>query len=179
MRGPTHCIALHTSTPASFHTRAAGGFVSLYKMLASCGRYLTSRKSASIDLYVVRGHTRRRRIRNESEVIALMAKLGFEIFDPSGHSVCEQARKFANARKIIGFHGAGLTNTIFCGMQTRFIEICDRGYAPDYYSNIASQLGLEYRRIVHDTRSKHRLAGIAEDISVDIDTLEAQLKCAI
>jgi capsular polysaccharide biosynthesis protein len=136
---------------------------------------------ASIDLYVVRGHTQRRRIRNESEVIALMGKLGFRIFDPAGHSVYEQARQFASARKIIGFHGAGLVNTIFCGKQTKFIEIFDNGYAPDPsgYSKIASRLGLEYHRIVHDTGLKHRLAGIAEDISVDVDALEAELKCVI
>jgi capsular polysaccharide biosynthesis protein len=134
---------------------------------------------ASADLYVVRGHTQRRRIRNESEVIDLMGELGFRIFDPSEHSVREQARQFASARRITGFHGAGLTNTIFCGHETKLIEIFDRGYAPNYFSNIASQLGLEYHRIVHHTRSKHRLRGIAEDFTVDVGALEAELKCAM
>jgi capsular polysaccharide biosynthesis protein len=134
---------------------------------------------ASVDLYVARGHTRRRRIRNEAEVIGLMRRLGFRIFDPSGHTVREQARLFASARKIIGFHGAGLTNAVFCGQDTTFVEIFDRGYVADHYSTIAAQLGLGYRRIVHGVSSTRRLAGIAEDISVDIGILEAELECVI
>ncbi len=134
---------------------------------------------AVVDLYVARGHTRRRRIRNESDVIALVRALGFTIFDPSGQTVREQARQFASARRIIGFHGAGLTNTLFCRKDTKVIEIFDPGYVANFYSNIALQLGLEYRRIIHGTDSKKRLGGIAEDISVDIGILEAELKCAI
>ena len=134
---------------------------------------------ASVHLYVTRGHTRRRRIRNEAEVIALMRRLGFGIFDPAAHTVREQARLFASARKIIGFHGAGLTNAIFCGKDAKLVEIFDRGYVADHYSTIAAQLGLEYRRIVHDIRSTRRLTGIAEDISVDVGILEAELECVI
>jgi Glycosyltransferase 61 len=136
-------------------------------------------RKASIDFYVLRGDTRRRRIRNESEVVALMRKFGFEIFDPSGHSVKEQASQFARARKVIGFHGAGLTNTIFCNTGTKILEIVSSGYASDSYSKLASQLGLDYSRIVHDVTRDHRLTGIAEDFFVHIGKLEAELKCLI
>lgn len=130
-------------------------------------------------LYVARGATRRRRIRNESEVITLMRSLGFTICHPAELSVSEQARQFAGARTVIGFHGAGLTNTIFCGHGTRFIELFDGGYVADYYSKIAVQLGLEYHRIVSEPGSNHNSAGIAEDISVDVGALEAKIKCVI
>jgi capsular polysaccharide biosynthesis protein len=134
---------------------------------------------ASARLYVARGQTRRRRIRNEAEVIALMRRFGFGIVDPSAHTVREQARRFADAGTIIGLHGAGLTNAIFCGKGTKFVEIFDRGYVADHYSTLAAQLGLEYHRIVHGVQSTRRLAGIAEDISVDIGRLKAELECVI
>jgi capsular polysaccharide biosynthesis protein len=134
---------------------------------------------ASARLYVARGRTRRRRIRNEAEVIALMRRLGFDVFDPAAHTVREQARVFAGARTVIGFHGAGLTNTIFCGKDTRLVEIFDRGYVADHYSTLAAQLGLDYRRIAHGIHSTGRLTGIAEDFSVDIGILEAELECVI
>jgi capsular polysaccharide biosynthesis protein len=108
-----------------------------------------------------------------------MRKFGFEIFDPSGHSVKEQASQFARARKVIGFHGAGLTNTIFCNTGTKILEIVSSGYASDSYSKLASQLGLDYSRIVHDVTRDHRLTGIAEDFFVHIGKLEAELKCLI
>ena len=134
---------------------------------------------AAVRLYVARGQTRRRRIRNEAEVIALMRRLGFDIVDPAAHTVREQARLFASARTVIGFHGAGLTNAIFCGKDTRLVEVFDRGYVADHYSTLAAQLGLDYRRIVHGIRSTRRLAGIAEDIAVDIGILEAEVECVI
>lgn len=132
-----------------------------------------------VDLYVVRGQTRRRRIRNESEVIALMQKRGFMICDPAKLSVHQQARLFACARTVVGFHGAGLTNSLFCEAGTKLVELFDCGYVADYYSRIAHQLNLQYYNLACNTSAKPVRSGIAEDIGVDVGALEDKLKCVI
>lgn len=129
-------------------------------------------------LYVVRGRTRRRRIRNESAVVASMLRCGYSVFDPAGKSVVQQAAAFARASMVVGFHGAGLANAVFCRAGTTLVEVCDSQYSPDYYRALAARLDLRYSRLLHCTRAVAQ-GGIAEDLTVDVDQLEAQLRCMI
>lgn len=125
-------------------------------------------------MYLTRGKTGRRKVRNESEVIARIRSLGATVFDASQHSVHEQAERFAGARTVIGFHGAGLANIVFCRKGTRIVEVCDPLYAPVYYETLARRLRLDYVRIVNRMRFCS-VGGIAEDIAVDVDDLMNQI----
>jgi len=71
--------------------------------------------SAPVDsvFYVSREDTTTRRMVNEAVLVARLKAEGVHIVNPSSHSIEEQIAIFANAKAIIGPHGAGLTNVIF------------------------------------------------------------------
>ncbi len=81
-------------------------------------------------LYISRGKARRRRVRNEDAVIALLARLGFEAFTLEDLPVAEQVRLFAGAEAVVAPHGSGLTNLVF-GHGIKVIEL----HTPAKYTN--------------------------------------------
>lgn len=145
--------------------------------------YLQSRASASA---AVGGATRRihvsrrgasfRRVTNEAEVSALLARHGFEEILGGQLSVAEQRRCFREAAVVVGVHGAAMTNLVYCEPGTRVLEF----FAPDYvsleYWTLASRAGLEYWTLpqAEDAPKEDRVARQA-DITVDLAALETTL----
>ena len=96
-------------------------------------------------IYVSRRDSTVRRLVNEEEVIAALARLGFEIVVPGTMSVAEQARLFARAAIIVGPHGAGLTNVVFAPERAALIELgVWRRYRPSFMKALAASLGVGY-----------------------------------
>jgi|GEM_PF-287944 len=84
-----------------------------------------------------------RQTTNEDEVFALFEAKGFKCYSLSNLSVLEQIMLFQNAEVVVGCHGAGLTNTIFCNQGTQVIEFFQaRGSATYWY--ISQMLGLRH-----------------------------------
>jgi hypothetical protein len=61
--------------------------------------------------------------------------------------VREQVDLFQRATHVIGCHGAGLTNILFCNPGTIVIEILNICYATPAYALIAQELGLNYQYV--------------------------------
>lgn len=74
-------------------------------------------------IYISRRLASKRKFINENEVIEVLEKLGFVIIDAELLSVAEQISLFAGAKVVIGIHGAGLTNLVFCNSGTKVIEL--------------------------------------------------------
>ena len=73
------------------------------------------RKQRSKRIYIARGDASvNRKVINESELITRLKKYDFEIHHLSGMSIIEQARLFNAANVVVGAHGAGLSNLVFC-----------------------------------------------------------------
>jgi len=66
-----------------------------------------------------------RRLKNEKEVQNLLRANGFDIVTLEDLTLDQQVQLFAYADLIVGFHGAGLTNLLFCEKGTRVLEIVD------------------------------------------------------
>ena len=67
-----------------------------------------------------------RRLQNELEVQSMVKELGFEIVTLEDLVLEEQILLFLNAKTIIGFHGAGLANLLFCNDgSTQVFEFAD------------------------------------------------------
>jgi hypothetical protein len=79
-------------------------------------------------IYVSRSQARRRRVVNESELIATLTRYGIDKVDMEDLSVAEQAALFQSAKTIIAPHGAGLTNLAFASPGTRVLELFSRDY---------------------------------------------------
>lgn len=74
-------------------------------------------------IYVSRRRARARRIANEDEIVARVARLGFEIVEPEILPFVEQVRLFDRARVVVGPHGSGFNNMFFAKPGTHLIEI--------------------------------------------------------
>lgn len=123
-------------------------------------------------LYLTRQEARRRRIHNGDEVERALIALGFEVLEPEGMTVAEQAARFRGARALVAAHGSALTNLAFCLPGTAVIELFQPDDVPPFYWFLANGLGLRYQALV-GTR------GPAEDIVVDVPALQRRVEAQL
>jgi capsular polysaccharide biosynthesis protein len=125
-------------------------------------------------LYVTRSRASCRRIVNHDEVLVTLERHGFSEVSAEGLSVSEQIALFAQAEAVIGVHGAGLANAVFCAPETLLIELQPerRERIHLLYWNVAAIAGLRYIRIICKalTRQLH------SDLEVDCSHLDAVLR---
>lgn len=86
-------------------------------------------------IYISRSKTNRRLVSNEEQLIPELKNLGFTILNLEDFTVKEQAHIFNKARLIVGPHGAGFSNIIFCkpgyvliDIEHFFIDVTPRSY---------------------------------------------------
>lgn len=99
----------------------------------------------------------RRKVVNEDELYGALQSYGFEKVFLEDYTLEEQARLFHSAECVIAFHGAGLTNVIFCQKGTQIIEIFSPDFIVTTFWTFGEQLGLRYRCYCEDKR----LLGVA------------------
>lgn len=93
-----------------------------------------------------------RKIVNEAALTAALAPEGLAPASFAGMPVRAQAELMAAARLVIGAHGAGLTNLIYCRPGTAVIEITTTQYMRRCrsFADIAMHRGLRYALAVVD-----------------------------
>jgi capsular polysaccharide biosynthesis protein len=94
-------------------------------------------------VYISRARARRK-ILNEQELLPIMRDYGFEAVACEELSVREQIRLFSETAVLMGPHGSGLNNSVFCPPGGRLLEI----YNPLRWNycvrNVANVLGHEH-----------------------------------
>jgi capsular polysaccharide biosynthesis protein/glycosyltransferase involved in cell wall biosynthesis len=85
-----------------------------------------------------------RAIDNFADVEAFLQPLGFETVWLEGASVEEQIDMFQRAEFVIGAHGAGLTNLLFCEPGTKVIEFMPTAEMRPFFWLISEKLGLRH-----------------------------------
>jgi capsular polysaccharide biosynthesis protein len=123
-------------------------------------------------LYVTRSS--RRRIVNEDELRATLERHGFSEVSAEGLSASEQIALFAQADAVIGVHGAGLANAVFCAPGALLGELQPerREGLQLLYWNVAAISGLRYIRIVCKSLTRR----LHSDLEVDCSHLDAVLR---
>ena len=96
-------------------------------------------------IYISRAKAAFRRIVNEDDITPSLQEHGFETVLCEDLSLQEQVRLFAEATAIVGGHGAGLTNVIYCERGSFVGEIRIDGVPPAYVV-MAQQLGMRFSR---------------------------------
>lgn len=74
-------------------------------------------------IFISRGDAKIRNMINEDEIFKLFEQYGFVRYNLAHLSLLEQVALFNNAKCIIGAHGTGFANLIFCKPNTHIIEI--------------------------------------------------------
>ncbi len=86
-----------------------------------------------------------RAMENEAELIELLQRQGVRIIVPGALPVVEQIAAFRAARLVIGPHGAGLSNLVFCRSGSFVYEMLPRHYPNVAFNRRRPGCGAELR----------------------------------
>jgi hypothetical protein len=126
-------------------------------------------------LYISRSG--RRKIVNETELIALLKTYDFEIVADQPRTVAEQVALYRSASFIVGPHGASFTNLLWCQPGTQLVELFSPNYTPDFFRYLADLLELRYAAYAPGPARPNpdSMQTISEAITVSVPDLEPSL----
>ncbi len=145
------------ATPAG--NGIVGDFNTLKKVSIKLKNHLvdTSDSKKLCDKIYISRNKSSRSIVNEEAIIPLLNYLGFEFLLLEDLSLNQQVEIFSQAKVVIGAHGAGLTNIIYCKPNTFVGEIASIDVNPCYFA-LAKQFGLYYKRFYAEKNHDGRLS---------------------
>lgn len=123
-------------------------------------------KDFSKKIFISRQDGGSRKMMNEDEIFAEFEKKGFVRYQLSKLSFLEQVYLFHQADTVVGAHGAGLMNIVFCRQGTKIIEIF-QARSTCTFSYLSESLGLDYTPV---KTMKFLLNGFV-DTSVSVNML--------
>ncbi|MBS0321897.1 MAG: DUF563 domain-containing protein [Proteobacteria bacterium] len=130
---------------------------------AACRRLYVARKGAA------------RTVANHAAVEALLVAEGFETVYLEGMPIREQIALFQQAEFVVGPHGAGLANLLFCPPGTRVIEFMPTAEFRSFFWIIAAKLDLVHGVLFCPTPAG---TGFQGALDVDVDRLHMLLRKA-
>ena len=101
-------------------------------------------------IYIQRDHNKKisnRELVNEKFIRKYLLSKGFKIVKLHRISFVKQIKFFHNAKFIIGHHGAGFANIIFCKPKTNIIEMKSK-HTGFLYQNLSKTNNLKYTPII-------------------------------
>jgi capsular polysaccharide biosynthesis protein len=163
----TGALRRHTSSTSDGYIHSPAAIAKLGdRIRAAVPETGPDTKGQSRRLYVSRADAQDRRVRNEDEVMAMLADYGFERIVPGEHTFAEQVRRFTDADIVLGPHGAGLTNVIF-SKETTLIELFG-SYRNACFFALAS--GMDHKYVSVTCRPK------GHDLIADVSAIEALVR---
>lgn len=124
---------------------------------------------AGNNVYVSRSNAVERQVVNEDEVMEALSEYGFERYLLEEHTVAENATLFNEADVIVGAHGAGLTDLIYCEDAT-VIELFGSKIV-GAYQRLAETMGVEYEALECSPKST--------DLFVDPESLASTVESVL
>lgn len=85
-----------------------------------------------------------RGVSNKKEVADLFVEKGWWVVDLEELTFAEQIAVFSRATHIVGEHGAGFTNILWCNSQCHTIELCADNYLNGCYEGISICIGFRH-----------------------------------
>jgi capsular polysaccharide biosynthesis protein len=114
-------------------------------------------------IYVSRADSAARPMTNEPQLSARLAELGIKSIVPGAMTIEEQVRQFDAARLVVGPHGAGLGNIVFCQPKSLMYELMPEHWPGSFVGpsiNLFAQTaGMHYcveTHTVHGTWAEYR-----------------------
>lgn len=107
-------------------------------------------------LLVSRKDARLRRLTNEDALAEALAPHGYEVATPGALPLEEQIRLFSEAERVIGVHGAGLTNIAFMHPGGRVTELFGADYVQGAYRWLSHLGGLSHGHVIAAAYGAHQ-----------------------
>ena len=114
-----------------------------------------------------------RYIINIIELEEMLEDHGFKSLTMSDFDFCDQVALFSNAKQVIGLHGAGFANIIFCKEKSEIIEMRS-DTAGDVIKNLALSNNLNYHDITASPKTV-KFNNQAGDIVINLNSLRKLL----
>lgn len=115
-----------------------------------------------------------RRVTNESELVAMLARYGFKTVYMEKFSFLEQISISSHAKFIVASHGAGITNTMFAKKNCHLLELVNEKWSEKTcFARMAQKANISYNRI-DCAQSDNEIIHVG-NISVDVAELEEKL----
>jgi capsular polysaccharide biosynthesis protein len=130
-------------------------------------------------VYVSRADARQNRpVVNETELIASLQSLGFEVFLLGQLSIQEQAALFNSAEFVVTSHGGGLSNLTYCDPGTIVLELYPDKYVRHIFYDIADKRSLQYHYMLLPSTGDAVDAGHGQKIGLiaDVDKITSKVK---
>jgi capsular polysaccharide biosynthesis protein len=108
-----------------------------------------------------------RDIENEEDLIAALARAGFQTIRPHEHSLAEQINLFSKAEIVVSITGAQLTNLAFAPRGCSVIEICGASGMDNTWLRFSHVFGHHYVRVMVESEQKFRAGGYRIKAPVD------------
>ena len=125
------------------------------------------------EIYVARTDSQNRIAANEAELIERLERQHVRIIVPGTLSVSEQIEAFRSARLVIGPHGAGMSNIVFCRSGSFVYEMLPRHYPHSAFNRVAQSGGLNYWADLFDGVDSG--TGFERQWQIDLDVVAARL----
>lgn len=126
-------------------------------------------------LYLTRRGAGYRHLLNEAEALAVMESFGFEAIALEELCFDEQVRIMTEAEIVLGPHGGGMSNTVFCAPGTKVGEIFAESYVAPWFWFMANMTGVDYHYMIASERPALAAAerwDLGASMRVPLDKLE-------
>lgn len=98
-------------------------------------------------IYVSRANSTRP-VENERSLEDFLEGEGFQIIRAEDFSFRDQIHAFAGAKIVVGPHGAGLSNILFLGANSKVVELASEANVNQCFERLAKSLGHSYSRFI-------------------------------
>jgi capsular polysaccharide biosynthesis protein len=109
-------------------------------------------------IFISRGVSRNRDIKNRTALELALRDLGFTIIRPEEFSFERQARLFSQADIIVSEFGAVMANVVFCRPGTKIIELIPENQNDPWSSHLCASMKLEHITLFHKVDDADREA---------------------
>jgi capsular polysaccharide biosynthesis protein len=168
---PGRQYALREAEYSDFLLGSASFLTSLREMetFARLRAAVPARRQPRERIYVARTDAPVRRMRNEDQLIEKLRARGFRIVAPGSLAFRDQAALFRHASFVVGPHGAGLSNIVFCEPGTLVYELVPALYRNSCFAILADLGGLRYWADMFESEGAG--AGFTGEWDVDVESV--------
>jgi hypothetical protein len=133
--------------------------------------YASLPETESKRLYISRQYASTRRVVNENKLAPILKNFGIQLICAENQTFLQQVANFSAADFIVGPHGAGLTNTMFCPSGSHILEIVP-GSVPSCYFITCNEMCLHFERLLASPVTN---AGANSDMRIEVDLFKKEL----
>jgi capsular polysaccharide biosynthesis protein len=118
-------------------------------------------------------HNKFRSIKNENEILDYLKSVGFKSLRIGDFNFIDQIKLFSEAKEIVGLHGGGFANLVFCEPNTKVVELKNETTG-NIIGDLAKKNKLNYNYVIGKNQNvqKHSQQG---NIEISINDLKNKL----